>query len=76
MNVAAAGPYNVDAGMKAKELATEGLERPIQGNHRKIPEAKVTTASAELSRRPPKKCKFTETLGCTGTHFPLEVSSS
>ncbi len=42
-------PYNADAGQKAKNLATEGLERPAQENQRNHSQCgAVTEATQEM----------------------------
>jgi hypothetical protein len=58
----AAELHSMDAGQVAKKLTTEGLRKPAQDNPRKGPEAKIALASAEVPRRPPKKCRFAKTL--------------
>jgi hypothetical protein len=63
VTVASAEPENADAGQEAKKMVTEGLKRPAQDDQSKTLEAKVSTASAELSPRPPKKCNFAESWG-------------
>ncbi len=71
----AAEPHSLFAGQEVRKLAKEGAKKPAHDSKRKTPEARVSTASAEVPQRPSKKCRFAEMLNCVGTHLPWKCKA-